>query len=182
MKELERQYDLDIHWRLYELRPAGAPPIPPAYMAQIEQGRVIFKQRAQADYGVTINSGPFGFNSRPALILEKYAQAHGQGRAYHHWVERAYWLEARDISRLDVLAEALKAVGLETHDLDTIFADPVYEQQVDQDIALAYQIGIQGVPAAIFAERYLVPGAQPVDVFKQVIERVLANRTEDRPF
>ncbi|MCL4252031.1 MAG: DsbA family protein [Anaerolineae bacterium] len=181
MKELEQQYDLDIHWRSYELRPAGSPPIPPAYMAQIEQGRVIFKQRAQADYGVTINSGPFGFNSRPALILEKYAQAHGQGRAYHHWVERAYWLEARDISRLDVLAEALKAVGLETHDLDTIFADPVYEQQVDQDIALAYQIGIQGVPAAIFAERYLVPGAQPVDVFKQVIERVLANRTEDRP-
>lgn len=175
MEKLERSYDLDIHWRSYELRPAGAPPIPPDYRAQIERGRVIFKQRAQADYGVEINSGPFGIDSRPALILEKYALAQGKGREYHRVVERAYWLEGKDISQLDVLAASLAAVDLVTPDLDTIFSDPQYEQQVDLDVRFAYQIGLQGVPATILAQRYLVSGAQPLDVFKQVIERVLAN-------
>jgi len=178
LEELKRSYDLDIHWRSYELRPAGSPPIPPEYRAQIERGRVIFNERAQADYGVAINSGPFGIDSRPALILEKYALAQGKGLDYHHVVERAYWLEGKDISQLDILAESLAAVGLVTPDLDAIFSDPQYEQQVDQDIRFAYQIGLQGVPATILAQRYLVSGAQPLDVFKQVIERVLADQEQ----
>lgn len=176
MEELERSYDLELHWRSYELRPAGSPPVPPEYRAQIERGRVIFKQRAQTDYGVEVNSGPFGIDSRPALILEKYALAHGKGRAYHRVVERAYWMEGKDISQLDVLAGALAAVGLVTPDLDTIFSDPQYAQQVDEDIMFAYQIGLQWVPATILAQRYLVSGAQPLDVFRQVIERVLAEQ------
>ncbi len=179
MEELERSYDLEIHWRSYELRPAGSPPIPPDYRAQIERGRVIFNQRAQADYGVEINSGPFGIDSRPALILEKYALAQGQGREYHRVVERAYWMEARDISQMDVLAESLAAVGLATPDLDTIFSDPQYEQQVDQDIMFGYQIGLQGVPETILAQRYLISGAQPLDAFKQAIEHVLADQAPE---
>ena len=32
----------------------------------------MFDKRAREQYGLGINSGPFGLNSRPALIADKY--------------------------------------------------------------------------------------------------------------
>lgn len=124
-----------------------------------------------------INSGPFGINSRPALIVEKYAAAHGKGNAYHQYIEQAFWLNAQDISQPEVLHAALQSVGLDVTDLQTIFSDPQYEAAVDADVQQAYQYGLSGVPAVVFNNRYLVSGAQPYDVFRQVMEKVLSEQT-----
>jgi predicted DsbA family dithiol-disulfide isomerase len=37
---------------------------------------------------------------------------------------------------------------------------------------LAREYRLDGVPALVFAERYLVVGAQPYDTLKQVVEKV----------
>jgi predicted DsbA family dithiol-disulfide isomerase len=179
LEELEQQFNTEIYWRSYELRPAGSPPIPPAYRARIEQNRPIFAQRVKDDHGVVVQAGPFGINSRPALILEKYAQAQGKGRAYHRVVERAYWTQALDISRLDVLDHLLKSVDLHPPELDAIFADDQYEREVEIDIMLAQQIGIQGVPAVIVDKRYYIAGAQPYAAFEETVRQALADRGGD---
>jgi predicted DsbA family dithiol-disulfide isomerase len=171
LKELQCEYGAEIHWRSYELRPAGSPPIPASYQARIEEGRKYFENRALQEHGVTINSGPFGIDSRKALILEKYAQMQGKGEAFHQVVERAYWLEAQDISQTDVLNALLKASGLDTN-VETVLADSQHESMVDADIQQAYQYGLEGVPAVVFENRYLVSGAQPYGVFKEVMERI----------
>jgi predicted DsbA family dithiol-disulfide isomerase len=48
---------------------------------------------------------------------------------------------------------------------------------VSADIDLARQYRLDGVPALVFAEKYLVMGAQPYNVLKQVVERVQAEST-----
>jgi predicted DsbA family dithiol-disulfide isomerase len=48
----------------------------------------------------------------------------------------------------------------------------LYIQQVDSDIRQAQIYGIQGVPAMIFEEKYLVSGAQPYEVLSDVIYQV----------
>ena len=128
---------------------------------------------ARDRYGLEINAGPFGINSRPALIGAKFAEAHGQGEAYHDAVFRAYWQESLNIEDVDVLAEQATAVNLNKTEFIAALSDPTYEQQVIADIEQAYRFGLSGVPALVFNQKYLVTGAQPLHVLEEVAEKAL---------
>jgi predicted DsbA family dithiol-disulfide isomerase len=172
LEQLQKQYDVDIHWRSFELRPAGSPPISPQYQARIEASRPMLVKRAREEYGLGLNVGPPGIDSRPALIAEKYAEAQGKGAAFHAAVMQAYWQQARSIDDRAVLKEIAEQVGLNTENFDDVLANPAYDAAVAADVDLAHEYGLSGVPALVFADRYLVVGAQPYDVLKQVVEKV----------
>ena len=172
MERLQKQYDVDIRWRSFELRPAGSPPISPQYLARIEASRPLLAKRAHDEYGLELNVGPSGIDSRPALIAEKYAEAQGKGAAFHAAVMQAYWQQALSIDDRAVLKEIAEQVGLGTEDFDDALANPAYDAAVSADVDLAQEYGLSGVPALVFADRYLVVGAQPFDVLKQVVEKV----------
>jgi predicted DsbA family dithiol-disulfide isomerase len=154
------------------LRPPGSPPMPPEYRKRIEESRPAFKKRAREQYGVEVNPGPFEIDSRPALIAEKYAESQDKGNVFHDAVMHAYWQEARDISDRKLLKEISVSVGLPIDNFDAILANPEFEALVAADIEQAHEYGLDAVPALIFAEKYLVMGAQPYAVLKQVVERV----------
>lgn len=172
MEKLQQNYDVDIHWRSFELRPAGSPPITPQHLAQIEASRPRFEQMAREQYGLEVHSGPFGLDSRLALIAEKYAESQGKGADFHKAVMNAYWQEARDISDINVLKEIASNVGLNIKQFETALQDLQFDAEVSADVQLAHEYGLNGVPALIFADKYLVSGAQPYELLKQVVERV----------
>lgn len=148
--------------------------MPPAYKARIEESRPRFQQMAREQYGLEVNQGPFGINSRPALIAEKFAEEQGKGEVFHKAVMDAYWQHARSIDDTALLKEIAANVGLDTERFDDVLQNPTYDEQVTEDVELAHAYRLNGVPALIFANKYLVSGAQPYDVLKQVVERVLA--------
>jgi len=119
-----------------------------------------------------INSGPFGINSRPALVADKYAESQGKGEAFHKAVMDAYWQQARSIEDTTVLQEIAEQIGLNTENFGVALTEPIYDAEVSADIELAREYRLDGVPALVFAERYLVVGAQPYDTLKQVIEKI----------
>ena len=129
---------------------------------------------AREQYGLDLNQGPWGINSRPALIGAKYAEAQGVGPAYHDAVMRAYWLEAQSIEDLAVLAKLAVASGLDREAFLTALTDPALEQEVLNDIAWAHTNGISGVPALVLQGKYLVSGAQPYAVLTNVVEQIRA--------
>ena len=53
-------------------------------------------------------------------------------------------------------------------------SDPRYEAEVDEDIAQAREFGLEGVPALVFANKYLITGAQPYPMLAKAVEQVLA--------
>ncbi len=171
---------LDIHWRSFELRPAGAPPIPPEYRARIEASRPQLMQVARERYNRELNPGPFGIDSRPALIGAKFAEQQGVGPAYHDGVMRAYWQAARDISDRAVLTEIAAAAGVERTAFIAALDDPAFDAAVQQDVELARQYGLNGVPALVFDNRYLISGAQPVDVLRRVVDQIAGERSNPR--
>jgi predicted DsbA family dithiol-disulfide isomerase len=167
---------VEVHWRSFELRPKGGPPIPPEYRARIEAMRPQLVEIARERYGREINQGPFGIDSRPALVGEKYAASLGLGGAYHEAVMNAYWREARDIGDPAVLAEVAAGVGIDPAALLAALGDPVYDAQVQADIELAQAYGLNGVPALVFDNRYAVSGAQPAEVLRQVVQQIVGER------
>lgn len=166
---------IDVAWRSFELRPRNAPPISPEKRAQIEAARPRVYAVAREQYGLTMNPGPFGFDSRPALIGAKFAEAQGKGPAYHKRVMNAYWQEAQPIDDLDVLTDLAVEVGLDRNGFRAALEDAAFEQQVEHDIAQARAYGVGGVPAMVFADTFLVSGAQPYDALFQATEQVAAH-------
>jgi len=173
LEQLEEHYDVAIEWHSFELHPADAPPIAPEYQARIIAGRPMLQKHAREQYGLEMNPGPVGTYSRPALVLEKYAQTQGKGAAFHVAAMRAYWEQGKDTGETAVLRDVAEEVGLNTKDFEQILASKAFDEQVTADVERAHEYGLTGVPALIFADHYLVVGAQPYQVLKQVVERVI---------
>lgn len=127
---------------------------------------------ARESYGLELNQGPWGINSRPALIGAKYAEAQGVGPAYHDAIMRAYWLDAQSIEEVAVLSQIAAAIGLAPAAFLAALTDTALEQEVLNDIAWAHTNGISGVPALVFQGKYLVSGAQPYDILSRVVDQI----------
>lgn len=172
LEKLVASHGVTTTWRSFELRPRGAPPIPPEYLEKIMAGRPRLYAIAKEQYGLDLNQGPFGIDSRPALMGAKYAEAQGVGPAYHDGVLRAYWHEAKDIGQIEELVTIAEAAGLERTAFLAALEDPAWEQAVLDDVATAHSYGINGVPALVFQNKYLVSGAQPYTVLTGVVEQI----------
>ncbi len=137
-------------------------------------GRPRLYQIAKEQYGLDLNQGPWGIDSRPALVGAKYAESIASGPAYHDGVLHAYWHEAQNIAETETLVAIAQAAGIDGAAFRAALDDPVWEEAVLGDVATAHSYGINGVPALIFQNKYLVSGAQPYDVLVQVVEQVRA--------
>jgi len=171
LEKLKQSHPVSIHWRSYELRPAGAPPISPEYRERILAARPQMVAMAREQYGLEMNNGPFGINSRPALVGAKFAKEQGLGEAYHDAVFRAYWQEAQDIGETAVLNTIAQSLNLPQDSFLAALNDNEYENQVTADIEQAIAYGLRGVPALVFNNKYLVSGAQPYEMLVQVAEK-----------
>lgn len=177
LEKLKESHGVEVVWRSYELRPKGAPPMPPEYQAHILATRPRFEAMAWEVYGVEIHGGPLGVDSRLALIGHKYAEGQGVGDRYHDAMFRAYWQQAQSIDELPVLREVAVSVGLDGDTFLEALQEPIFEQQVLADIYQAQRLGLSGVPAMIFDRKYLVSGAQPYDVLTDVVEQIQAQNS-----
>jgi predicted DsbA family dithiol-disulfide isomerase len=111
-------------------------------------------------------------NSRRALMLAELARERGAFAPLHTRLFDAYWAGGRDIGDEQVLVEEGAAVGLEEGDVLDVLSNGRYLDRIEQYTQAALQLGAGGVPAWLIDERFLVPGAQPHDVFVRVLERL----------
>ena len=139
----------------------------------------MLEKRAREQYGLEIHAGPFGIDSRPALIGDKVAEAQGKGPTYHKAVMSAYWQQAQAIDDREILKKIATSVGLDSGEFMAGLDNPVFNEQVSEDIELANMYGLSGVPALVFNDKYLVVGAQPYTALKQVVEQIQKEEDEE---
>lgn len=178
LDSLRETHDVSVEWRAYELRPRGAEPLPPHYRERIRQGWPRVAQLARERFGLELQrpetGDEEGGQTRLAHIGAKFAIAQGAGAAYHKAVFRAHWQQLLDIASPDILAGIAVRLGLDEAAFRAALANPEYISAVEADEYWAYQQQLSGVPAFIFGNRYLVSGAQPPEVLRQVADKCLA--------
>ena len=85
---------------------------------------------------------------------------------------RAYFIDGKDIGDADVLAQVIDSTGL---DIDQEAAhSTATHRQLEQDLFIARQLQLDGVPYFIFAEQYAVAGAHMPEHFLPVIDAAAA--------
>lgn len=119
-------------------------------------------------------------NSRRALMLGELARDQGVLDELHPRLFDAYWGRGLDIGDERVLVDEGTAVGLSKTDITTALGDERYLPRIEASTQNAISIGAGGVPAWAIDQRVLVPGAQPHEVFTQVLER-LGHAPSDGP-
>jgi len=72
-----------------------------------------------------------------------------------------------------VLADIAKRLDLDVSELRQVLADERFKPEVERQFEFAREVGVTAVPAYV-AGRYLLVGAQPLDVYRQLIETAQA--------
>jgi len=175
VEQLEREYDLAVDWVPFELHPEIPPEgiprdlaFPAAYRQQVEAGM----QRLAGEVGLTMKTHDRLINSRPALQAAEFARDTGHFRPMHHELFKAYWDESRDVSNLEVLRDVGKMVGLDVEAMTEAVTAERYGPLLDARRQEAEDLMITGIPAHVVADRYLVMGAQPYDVFERLMAKL----------
>jgi predicted DsbA family dithiol-disulfide isomerase len=127
------------------------------------------KARMAAE-GLPYGERTMTYNSRLAQELGKWADTQPGGEAIHDALFRAYFVEARDISRPDVLLEIAAGVGLSPAGAREVMERRTFKEAVDADWALSREYGITGVPTFV-AGRYGVVGAQPYEALEALVRK-----------
>jgi predicted DsbA family dithiol-disulfide isomerase len=87
----------------------------------------------------------------------------------------AYFLRAENMGDHDVLRKVAVGAGLEPARVDEVLESDAFTDAVHADIARARAYGATGVPFFVVDERYAVSGAQPTEVFRQLLDRAWAD-------
>ena len=85
----------------------------------------------------------------------------------------AYFREGRDIGDHDVLADIADAIGMDAAVVRKLLATDADCQMIRDRDAHSREMGVNSVPTFIVAGKHAVPGAQPPDLWQQVIEEIL---------
>ncbi|GGE99047.1 DsbA family oxidoreductase [Hymenobacter cavernae] len=106
------------------------------------------------------------------------ASAHGLQDAGEERVFAAYFAEGKNVGDLATLAQLGAEIGLDAAEVTRTLETDAYTQQVRLDEYEAQQVGARGVPFFVFNDKYAVSGAQPTELFLEVLEKV---RSEEKP-
>lgn len=169
MARLAREFDVEIHWRGFELHPStprGGMPITALFPAHLGDGLgpTMHARLAQfaAGFGVTgLQPSQHIPNTRRALAVAELARDAGRLLPFREAAMDAHWRDGRDLEDLDVLASLAQATGLDPDAARAAADSPAYQRRVDDLREEAGAMGVSGIPTFIFGVAPPTPGARP---------------------
>jgi len=119
-------------------------------------------------------------NTELAHRLVCYATSKGLAEAALEALFRGYFEQGVNVCELGELVALMEReeLALDSAALIDALSSGFGKEEVARDLGLARERGISGVPLFIFDQRYAVEGAQPVEQFQRMIEKLQA---EDSP-
>lgn len=85
---------------------------------------------------------------------------------------KAYFVDKIDLTVEDNIVTLLEECGWNATKTKEIIHSDVASDEVKEQMHYYRQLGVSGVPFFIFNQKYAVSGAQPTEVFMEVIEKV----------
>jgi predicted DsbA family dithiol-disulfide isomerase len=89
---------------------------------------------------------------------------------------RSYFTNGENVGDIEVVLSCVERAGLDVDSLRDWLESDSGVTDVTADIEAAQMRDITGVPAFVIDDRFLIPGAQEVDVFEQLLTRAVNSR------
>jgi predicted DsbA family dithiol-disulfide isomerase len=185
LSEFEHADQVEVIYRSFELDPTApavghetiAEALGRKYGGGVTNGRRLMERVNQIAAGEGLDFD-YAHATHTATIdahrLLHFAHAEAGLAAQHALKEAmlaAYFTRGESMGDHGVLRSVARSVGLDSARVDEVLASQEYGDAVAQDIATARGYGATGVPFFVIDEKYGIAGAQPSEVFSQVLER-----------
>ncbi len=173
--QLKAEYNVDVEWRPYYLRPDTPPEgmdLPDYILRARANGSEERLKSMAAMHGMEFESTKRIYNTRLAHEATEYAREHGRANEFHHVVFRKVYAEGEDVSKWETLRAAAEKAGLDAEDMQNVVESGKYTAQVAEQVRWAQQIGVTGVPTYVINDRYAIVGAQPYQAFKNALAQI----------
>ena len=108
-------------------------------------------------------------NTLDAHRLIHWAGIEGRQTAAVSALFKAYFVEARDIGDAEVLADIADSIEMDAAVVTRLLKSDVDAQDIRDRDAHSRKMGVNSVPTFIIANAHAVPGAQPPELWSQVI-------------
>jgi predicted DsbA family dithiol-disulfide isomerase len=185
----EHRDEVETVWRSYQLDPSAPTEVTETAremlaskygMTQAQaaeaQGRVI-ALAAEEGMAWRHDESPHA-NTLDAHRLLHLAAEEGRQGELKEALLHAYFGEACNVADHAVLREVATGAGLDAAKVDEVLAGNRFAEEVEADQRQAAAYGATGVPFFVVDGRYGVSGAQPTELFSQLLDKVWA---ESRP-
>jgi len=178
--EFAHRADVQVEWKSFQLTPNFVPIPGESIHASLAKKKGVpeAEGRRMSDYMTQVAKEAgldYQFdktipaNTFLAHQLIHFGAHHGKQDATKERLMAAYYLEGRDLNQLDTLANLAAEIGLDAEAARKALLAGTYANEVRRDEYEAQQIGVQGVPFFVFEDKYAVSGAQPSEVFAEVL-------------
>jgi predicted DsbA family dithiol-disulfide isomerase len=122
--------------------------------------------------GIAFNTHTLLSNSRLALMASEYARDQGHHDSFHGNMFSAYFTEGQDIGHPDVIAAIAVKSGLDAKETLAAAKDGRYASRLDEAGREGQLLGLTGIPLFIVNNKYKIVGAQPIDVFRDFLDKM----------
>jgi len=124
------------------------------------------------EVGVVFNTHTILSNSRLALMASEYARDMGKYDSFHENMFHAYFTEGLDIGKPDVIVAVAKKSGLDEKEIITFAHDGRYAPRLNEARKEGELLGLTGIPLFIINNKYQITGAQPIETFRNLLDRI----------
>ena len=180
------EINLELHWHSFQLDP-NAEPLSQlsnaAYLAEKYNRTLDEVEAMQADIAQLAKAEGLEFNwenMKPGNTFNAHriihmAQSKGLGTAAQNAFFYSVLTEGLAIDSRETLEDIAARIGLNPVEVDDVLDSNEFAEFVEFDQDLANnQLKVTGVPFFVFNQRIALAGAQPQEVFVQVLEKALA--------
>ena len=85
---------------------------------------------------------------------------------------KAYFIDKQDLTQENILVKLLEKYDWSAEKTLSIINSDIATDEVKEEMNYYRQLGVTGVPFFIFNQKYAVSGAQPAEVFMEILEKV----------
>ena len=183
--------ELEVHWHSFQLDPeaplrqeiSNSERLAQKYgrsVAEVEEMQRNIAEMAKVE-GIEFNwEGANSGNTFNAHRLIHMAQSKGLGNEAKEAFFYSYMTQGLAIGERETLEDVAARIGLNPVEVDDVLNSQEYAEFVEYDQEVAReQLKVTGVPFFVFDQRIALAGAQPKEVFLQVLEKALATPPQD---
>jgi len=186
LERLPGQFDATVHWHPFELNPQMPEEgqdlrehLAMKYGASAEQSRGtrarLVELGESLGFHFDYSDGMRMVNTFRAHQLLHWAQEQGQQTELKLALFESFFTRREDVNDTDVLAEVAGRAGLSSEEAGAVLADGRYAHAVREEQQLWLDREVHAVPAFVFNEQVMVPGAQEAETFVRVLEKLRAS-------
>lgn len=182
LANFQEKSKIEITWHSFQLNPELETQLDKNSLENFSERKGVSIAEAKEMYQHVVKAGEIAgiefnlegqkvANSYKGHLLLQFAATKNVANEMEEELFKAQFIDGKNIDDEKTLIEIGKSLSLNEDEIKAALNSDDFKYAVAKDVALASQMGINAVPFFVINDKYGVSGAQPSEVFQEVLEK-----------